>query len=271
MAELEQYQGQDIDFLEVAPENWMNVGGRFTQRFLALLERYPLICHGLSLSLGGLTPLDKTFLRQLKAFFDEHQVCFYSEHLSYCSDNNGHLYDLMPIPFTQAAADYVAERIMQVQDCLGRRIAVENTSAYLALGQEMSEPEFITAVAEKADCHLLLDVNNIYVNSVNFNFDARDYLRQLPGQRIAYCHIAGHHQEDRDLIVDTHGASVIEPVWELLHAAYAQFGVIPTVLERDFNLPPLDDLLLEMRKIAQCQTAQHKAEESHRTLASTLA
>ena len=253
MAELRQYNGQAIDFLEAAPENWIGVGGRAAQGFWSLLERYPLVCHGLSLSLGGMAPLDKELLRRLKAFFAERKVCFYSEHLSYCSDQDGHLYDLMPVPFTPAAADYVAGRIMQVQDYLGRRIAIENTSAYLALGQEMSEPEFIGLVAEKADCHLLLDVNNIYVNSVNFHFDALDYLRQLPGHRIAYCHIAGHYREASDLIVDTHGANVIAPVWKLLQAAYAEFGALPTVLERDFNFPPLDDLLTEINTIARYQ------------------
>lgn len=253
MTELEQHPVKEIDFLEAAPENWIEVGGRAGERFKRLLEDYPLVCHGLSLSLGGPAPLDKKFLRQLRTFLAEHQVGCYSEHLSYCSDQDGHLYDLMPIPFTRKAADYTAERISRVQNYLGRRIAVENTSAYLALGQEMSEPEFINLVIEKADCYMLLDVNNVYVNSVNFNFDPLDYLRQLPGWRIAYCHVAGHSRESSSLIVDTHGAEVIEPVWCLLQAAYKLFGAMPTVLERDFNFPPLDDLLGEMRTIAGYQ------------------
>lgn len=250
MDELEHYQGAAIDFLEVAPENWIGVGGQVGRRFEGLLKRYPLVCHGLSLSLGSPAPLDMDFLRQVRHFLDQHRVCCYSEHLSYCSDKDGHLYDLMPIPFTEKAACYVAERIARTQDFLGRRIAIENTSAYLSLAQDMSEPEFVTLVAEKADCRLLLDINNVYVNSINFNFDPVAYLRQLPSERIAYCHIAGHSREGKDLIVDTHGADVIKPVWDLLCAAYAQFGPLPTLLERDFNIPSLDHLLAELDTIA---------------------
>ncbi len=257
MPELEAGPAPGVDFMEVAPENWIGAGGALGRRFRHLTERYPFVCHGLSLSLGGPAPLDTDLLGRIKAFLDEHQIRGYSEHLSYCSDD-GHLYDLMPIPFTADAAHYVAGRIKRTQELLERRIAVENTSAYVAPGREMTETEFIRRVLEEADCALLLDVNNVYVNSINFDFDPVEYLRQLSGERIAYCHIAGHYREDDDLIVDTHGADVIPPVWELLDKAYEIFGVIPTLLERDFNFPGLDQLLREVRVISEYQQ-RHQA------------
>ncbi len=256
MPELEAGPAPGVDFMEVAPENWIGTGGALGKRFRRFTERYPFVCHGLSLSLGGPAPLDTNLLAQVKIFLDEHRMRGYSEHLSYCSDD-GHLYDLMPIPFTEDAVHYVAGRIRQTQELLERRIAIENTSAYVAPGQELTETEFIRCVLEEADCALLLDVNNVYVNSVNFNFDPVEYLRQLPAERIAYFHIAGHHREDDDLIVDTHGANVIPPVWRLLDKAYEIFGVVPTLLERDFNFPGLDKLLQEVHTISEYQK-QHR-------------
>jgi len=241
-----------VDFLEVAPENWMGVGGARGRQFRDLTERQPFVCHGLSLSIGGPSPLDETFLQRLKQFLDRYDIRCYSEHLSYCTDD-GHLYDLMPIPFTAEAVHYVAGRVRRVQEILERRIALENVSYYAAPGAELSEIEFLTAVLDEAGCDLLLDVNNIYVNSVNHRYDAIGFLRQLPGDRIAYGHIAGHFNEAEDLIVDTHGADVIPGVWGLLDAAYESFGVFPTLLERDFNIPPLADLLLEVDQIRALQ------------------
>ena len=241
-----------VDFMEVAPENWIRVGGRLGKRLRALTERHPFVCHGLSLSLGGPSPLDEAFVLEVKNFLDTHGVRCYSEHLSYCSDD-GHLYDLMPIPFTEEAVHYVAARIRRTQDLLERRIAIENVSFYAAPSAAMSELEFINAVLEEADCDLLLDVNNVYVNSVNHGYDAEGFLRGLPGERIAYGHIAGHYNEAEDLIIDTHGADVIDPVWALLDAAYAHFGVFPVLLERDFNLPPLAGLLEEVAQIHAAQ------------------
>ncbi len=242
----------DIQFMEVAPENWINVGGRYGKAFREYTERFPFVMHGLSLSIGSPAPLDWNMLAQIKAFMVEHSILSYTEHLSYCSDG-GHLYDLMPIPFTGEAVDYVADRIGQVQDFLGQRIAMENVSYYAAPQQEMSEIEFTNAVIDKADCNLLLDINNIYVNSINHHYDAREFLAALPGHRVVYGHIAGHYDEAEDLRVDTHGADVIEPVWELLDLAYKQFGVFPTLLERDFNIPPVDELLLEIGQIRSIQ------------------
>ena len=241
-----------VGFMEVAPENWINVGGQRKKFFNYFTERFPFVCHGLSLSIGGPSPLDRTFIRKLRQFMDEHNIRAYSEHLSYCTDD-GHLYDLMPIPFTEEAVSYVAGRIGQVQDMLGRRMAIENVSYYAAPGAELSEIDFINAVITEADCDLLLDVNNIYVNSVNHHYDPVEFLQALPGDRIAYGHIAGHYNEAEDLIIDTHGANIIDGVWDLLDKAYELFGVFPTLLERDFNLPPVAELLTEVQQIKHFQ------------------
>jgi len=243
----------EVDFMEVAPENWIDVGGQFGRRFRQISEFMPFVCHGLSLNLGGPAALDEPFVHRIKQFLDEHQVKCYSEHLSYCGDD-GHLYDLMPIPFTDAAVEYVSGRIRRTQDILERRIAIENVSYYCAPGAEMSEIEFICTVLSEADCDLLIDINNIYVNSVNHRYDPVAYLQALPANRIAYGHIAGHYDEADDLIIDTHGADVIDKVWDLLDVAYTHFGVFPTLLERDFNLPPIAELVQEMMRIGEAQT-----------------
>ena len=247
-----------VDFWEIAPENWIGVGGRYGKQLRRFTERYPFVTHGLSLSLGGPTPLDETFLHRLKRFLDEHRIRACTEHLSYCSDD-GHLYDLLPIPFTCEAVHYVAARIQRVQDILERRIAVENVSYYAAPGRELSEIEFVTAVLAEADCDLLLDVNNIYVNSVNHSYDAQDFLARIPAERIAYLHMAGHYRESDDLLIDTHGAPVADPVWDLLEGVYTRFGVIPTLLERDFNIPPLPELLGEVGRIAALQASHARS------------
>ena len=241
-----------VDFLEVAPENWMPMGGALKRRFRSFTDRYPFVCHGLSLSLGGPSPLDMTFLHALKDFLDSHRVRCYTEHLSYCSDH-GHLYDLMPIPFTEEAVHYVAARIRTVQDVLEQRIGIEHVSYYAAPQQEMSEIEFLNAVLEEADCGLLLDVNNAYVNGINHGYDPYRFIDALPGERIQYVHVAGHYNEDHDLKVDTHGSDVIDPVWHLLEYAYQRFGVLPTLLERDFNIPPLAELFQETAHIQRLQ------------------
>lgn len=242
-----------IDFFEIAPENWIGVGGRPRKQLDWFAERYPLTCHGLSLSLGGPDPLNEMFLHQVRRFLDHYQIPLYTEHLSYCTDG-GYLYDLLPIPFTEEAVMYLAARIRRTQEVLERRIAVENASFYVAAPiSEMDELAFVRAVLEEADCDLHLDVNNIYVNSINFNFDPYQYLRSLPGERIVYIHTAGHYRKAPDIVIDTHGETVIEPVWELLAEAYRQYGVRPTLLERDFNIPPLAELAGEVAHIAALQ------------------
>ncbi len=241
-----------VQFMEVAPENWINVGGRFGRQFREYTEQFPFVGHGLSLSLGGPSPLDETFLRRLRKFLDDHKFRYYSEHLSYCTDD-GHMYDLMPIPFTEEAVMHVASRIKRAQEILERQIAIENVSYYAAPGARLAEIDFINAVLQEADCTLLLDVNNIYVNSVNHQYDPLEFLGALPPERIAYCHIAGHYNEAEDLIIDTHGADVIQSVWDILDNAYRMYGVFPTLLERDFNFPPIDELLAEVNRISAVQ------------------
>jgi uncharacterized protein len=246
-----------IGFFEVAPENWMELGGKFGRQFRAFTERHAFVTHGLSLSLGSPAPLDERFVRRVGKFLDAHGIRYYTEHLSYCSDD-GHLYDLMPIPFTGDAVEYVARRIRRVQDILEREIAVENVSYYAAPGAEMTELEFVNAVLERAGCGLLLDVNNVYVNSINHRYDPVAFLDGLPVERVRYCHVAGHYVEAEDLRVDTHGADVCDPVWSLLDHAYGRFGAVPTLLERDFNIPPLPELLGEVERVRAAQ-ARHMA------------
>ncbi len=253
MGPLTEQPATQVGFYEVAPENWIGVGGARGREFHRFTERYRMIAHGLSLSIGSPSPLDEAFLHRLKRFIRQHDIHIYSEHLSYCSDG-GHLYDLLPIPFTEEAVHYVARRIHQVQDILEQPVAMENVSYYAAAAQDMNELEFVNAVLDEADCQMLLDVNNIYVNSINHNYDAKAFLTALPAERISYIHIAGHHHEDEDLVIDTHGADVTEDVWSLLALAYEQYGVLPTLLERDFNIPPLGELLIEVDRILDMQS-----------------
>jgi uncharacterized protein (UPF0276 family) len=243
-----------IDFFEVSPENWVGVGGPLGKQFRRLTERHRFVAHGLALSLGGPAPLDTAFLFELKRFLDHHDFSLYTEHLSFCSDE-GHFYDLYPIPFTEEAVHHVADRIHRTQDILERRIAVENASYYVQPPDaEMDELTFINAVLNEAGCHLHLDVNNIYVNSVNHGYDPVAFLRGLPGERIVYGHVAGHDLEPSGLVIDTHGQNTIEPVWGLLAEAYRCFGVFPTLVERDSNIPPLSGLLGEVERIQALQS-----------------
>lgn len=248
-----------IDFLEVAPENWIGLGGRFAKQLRAISERTPLITHGLSLSIGGPAPLDEDLVYAIKAFLADHNASIYSEHLSYTNDG-GQLYDLLPMPFTDEAVTYTAERVKRVQDILGQRMALENVSYYTTPKRQLSEIEFINQVVAAADCDLLLDVNNVYVNSVNHNYDPMEFIRAMPSERISYLHIAGHYYEDDGLIVDTHGADIIDPVWDLLEQTYALIGNKPTLLERDFNIPHIDTLMLELNQIREYQGANVKTD-----------
>lgn len=253
LPELEAGVPDAVGFFELAPENWAGMGGRSARQLRAFTERYPFVCHGLSLSLGGMLPLDVDLLKQTRAFMASHGIRLYTEHLSWSNDA-GQLYDLLPLPCTHEAVRWTAARIRQAQDVLGMRIGIENASTYVAPpGAEMSEAEFIRAVVHEADCLLHLDVNNILVNARNFGFDPLSFLHQLPLDRACYIHVAGHHTEPDGLVIDTHGASVIDEVWNLLEAAYRRAGVLPTCLERDFNFPPLAELGLEVAQIARLQ------------------
>ena len=242
----------DVDFMEIAPENWIHVGGALGKKLRFFTERYPFLIHGLSLSIGSPAPLDEQFVRDVKDFMAEHNILMYSEHLSYCGDD-GHLYDLMPIPFTDDAVRYVADRVRRVQDILEQRIALENVSYYAATDSSMTEKEFLLAVLDEADCDLMLDINNIVVNSINHQYNARDFLNDMPAKRIKYFHLAGHYVEAEDLRIDTHGSAVDADAWQLLDDAYKKFGPVPTLLERDFNFPPLEELLDEVRRIKNLQ------------------
>jgi len=259
LPQLMQQYGQpllaQLQFLEIAPENWIQAGGKYAAELDWLAQHYPIACHGLCLSLGGPDPLNVNFLKQVKQFLADFEIPLYTEHLSYCSDiANGYIYDLLPIPFTAEAVKYVAQRIRQTQDILERRIAVENASFYVAAPiSEMDEISFINAVLSEADCDLHLDINNVYVNSVNFGFDAYGFLEQIPAERIVYGHMAGHLQVEPDLLVDTHGEAIIDPVWQLLTYAYNKLAVFPTLLERDSHIPPLPALMQEVDRIAILQ------------------
>lgn len=246
LADLRALPAGRVDFVEAAPENWIGVGGTLGDAFETVAARMPVVLHGLSLSLGGPAPLDETFLARVRQFMDTHRCPLYSEHLSACGDARGHLYDLMPLPFSEEAVAHVVARIRRVQDVLGRRIAVENISYYAAPFQRMPEIDFVRAVLDEADCLMLLDVNNIVVNAHNHGYDADAFLDALPGERIAYLHVAGHYDDPDGLKIDTHGAAVDDHAWRLLERAYARFGPRPTLLERDFNLPPMDELLHEL-------------------------
>lgn len=254
-----------IDFFEISPENWMDLGGALGRRLRPFTERYPFVCHGLSLSLGGPAALNEALLHKISAFMDMHGVALFTEHLSYCGDD-GHLYDQLPIPFTSEAVTYVAARIRRTQDILERKIAIENSAFYVMADiAKMDEASFINAVLEEADCLLHLDVNNVYINSINHQYDASAFIRAMPAQRVVYMHTAGHSQEAPDLLVDTHAADVVEPVWALLDEAYHHIGVVPTLLERDSNIPPLDQLVGEVERIADFQRRHLRLHERYQS------
>lgn len=265
---------ESIEFFEIAPENWMEIGGRSRKDFDYFADCMPLAAHGLSLSIGGPQRLDEVFLKRVKRFLEQYKISLYTEHLSYTTDD-GQLYDLLPIPFTSEAVRYVAQRIRRVQEILERPIAIENASYYVASPiDELTEIEFINAVLTEANCYLHLDVNNVYVNSVNHRYDPREFIRAMPRERVVYMHVAGHYNEADDLIVDTHGADVIDPVWALLEFTYQNIGVRPTLLERDFNIPPLKQLVKEVQRIGKTQNRFERAiaaQPARRTAKATLA
>lgn len=237
------------DFIEFAPENWMDMGGYWGKTLKAATEKYPVLCHGLSLSIGSPDELDWDFLKRLKQFLNEHNVQVYSEHLSYSKCDNAHLYDLLPIPFREDAVKHIVQRLKQVQDFLERPVAIENVSYYTPIGAEMKESEFISQIVLESDCRLLLDINNVYVNAFNHGYDAKDFISELPLDRVAYIHMAGHEQVAPDLIIDTHGQDIIDPVYELFEWTIPQLNPVPVLLERDFNIPEMDVLRNEMDQL----------------------
>lgn len=243
------------DFVEVAPENWMNIGGYWKQQFNMVTEKYPLYCHGLSLSIGSPEKLDFEFLKQIKIFLDENNVELYSEHLSFSKVENAHLYDLLPIPFTKVAVNNVVDKIKQAQDFLNRKLVIENVSYYATLAKEMNEAEFINEIVTKSDCEFLLDVNNVFVNAFNHKYNPEKFIDELPINKVKYIHIAGHNQVNENLIIDTHGENIIDPVYKLLEYTMEKLNKdVPVLLERDFNIPELSELQNEIENIRNIKT-----------------
>jgi uncharacterized protein (UPF0276 family) len=237
-------------FIEVAPENWLEVGGNWKRLLEKAAERFPIYTHGLSLSIGSPDPLDKHFLKKIRHFLDDWGIAVYSEHLSYSKVDNAHLYDLLPIPFRKDAIDHVVNRIDQVQEILGRRLILEIVSYYSPIAAEMREVEFINEILNRSGCGLLFDINNIYVNGFNHGYDPWAFISELNTSQVAYIHMAGHERVSDDLIIDTHGEAIIDPVYELFEKAWNLLtGPVPVLLERDFNIPKLSSLHAEMLRL----------------------
>jgi len=247
-------------FIEVAPENWIGIGGFWKKQFRKAIEQYPLYTHGLSLSIGSPDSLDFDFLKKVKGFLAETNAQLYSEHLSYSKCDNAHLYDLLPIPFTHDAVRHVAERIRTVQEVLERKISIEIVSYYSPVNPEMTEIEFINGILTEVNCDLLLDVNNVYVNAFNHNYDAKQFIELLPMDRVSYIHMAGHYQVSEDLVIDTHGEAIIDPVFDLFDFSMRRLKRdVPVLLERDFNIPELEELKEEMIRLNAIKTAALKS------------
>ncbi len=243
-------------FIEVAPENWMGIGGYWKQEFKKVTEKYPLFCHGLSLSIGSPDPLNLEFLKEVKSFLNEYNVQLYSEHLSFSQVDNAHIYDLLPIPFTKDAVQHVAQKINQAQDFLERKLVLENVSYYTVLQQDIPEIDFINEIVSLTDCDLLLDVNNVFVNANNHNYDAQAYIDQVNFEHVKYIHMAGHRKVNESLIIDTHGSAIIDPVYELFHYTMQKMqNDVPVLLERDFNIPEMKELQTEINNLKRIKKA----------------
>ena len=237
----------NVDWFEALSENYMIPGGKPLHYLDRIRENYPIVMHGVSLSIGSTTPFDADYLRDLRKLADRIQPAWISDHLCWTGVHGQNIHDLLPLPYTEETANHVAERVGIVQDYLGRRILLENVSSYASyVDSTMTEWEFITEIAEKADCLLLLDVNNIYVSSYNHQFDAKAFIDGVPKNRVQQIHLAGH-QNNGDYIIDTHDAPVIDPVWDLYEYAISRFGAVSTMIERDDHIPELEVLVEELQ------------------------
>ncbi|MFM9835022.1 MAG: DUF692 domain-containing protein [Methylophilaceae bacterium] len=236
-----------VDWFEALSENYMIPGGKPLDYLDKIRANYPVVMHGVSLSIGSTAPVDKNYLRELKKLADRVEPKWISDHLCWTGVHGQNIHDLLPLPYTEEAAKHVAERVKIVQDFLGRQILIENVSSYASyIDSTMTEWEFINMIAETADCLLLLDVNNIYVSSYNHNFDAQAFIDGVPADRVQQIHLAGH-QNNGDYIIDTHDAPVIEPVWDLYRYAISRFGSVSTMIERDDHIPALEVLVEELQ------------------------
>jgi len=242
----------EIEWFEIAPENYIEIGGWVYRDFCKLAAIRPLIAHSIALSLGSLDPLNKTFIKQLKKFIHDHKIPLASDHICFSSYHQVQFDDLLPLPFTWEAVKHVSKKIRQVQEILEVPFAVENISYYAPSGApEMTEPEFIRAVIEESGAFLLLDINNVYVNAINHKFDPCDYLKQLPLDKVAYVHMAGHRQQKPDLLIDTHGAKIISDVWQLLDTLAGMTELHSVMIERDNEIPPIEALITELRQVRE--------------------
>lgn len=238
-----------VDWFEIISENYMVEGGKPLDYLTRIREHYPMVMHGVSMSIGSTEPLNFDYLQQLKALIKRVEPAWFSDHLCWTGVNGVNLHDLMPLPYTEEAVQHVADRVSQVQDYLGRQMLLENVSSYVSYSDsQMSEWEFLREVAERADCLILLDINNIYVSAFNHNFDPYTYLTAIPGERVYQFHLAGHTHEN-NLIIDTHDHPIADPVFELYAAAVQHFGRVSTMIERDDNIPPLPELLDELEQV----------------------
>jgi len=235
-----------IDWFEVLSENYLVPGGRPLHYLMRFRERYPLAMHGVSLSIGSTAPLDREYLRQLKALAERVQPAWISDHLCWTGVAGRNTHDLLPLPYTEEALTHVAGRVRTVQDFLGRRILLENVSSYVTFrDSQLTEWQFLTEIATRADCLILLDVNNIHVSAVNHEFDPLEYLQAIPVERVQQIHLAGHENHG-NYLVDTHDSNVSDPVWQLYAAAVRRFGAVATMIERDDHIPPLEELCAEL-------------------------
>lgn len=251
-----------VDWFEILSENYMVDGGKPLHYLNRIREHYPMVMHGVSMSIGSVEPLNRDYLKQLKALIQRVEPVWISDHLCWTGRNGLNLHDLMPLPYTEEAIQHVVERVAQVQDFLGRQILLENVSSYVSYSDsQISEWEFLREIAERADCLILLDINNIYVSAFNHNFDPDSYLQHIPIERVYQFHLAGHTHQD-NLIIDTHDHPIADPVFDLYARAVQRFGRVSTMIERDDNIPPLSELLDELdqvRTIAEQQLAKEVA------------
>lgn len=251
-----------VDWLEIISENYLVPGGAPLHHLDRLRADFPMVMHGVALSIGGTDALDLAYLRELKALAQRVQPAWVSDHLCWTGVNGQVMHDLLPLPLTEAMLRHVVARIGHVQDVLGRRLVLENVSSYVAFaGDEMAEHEFVAEVARRADCHLLLDVNNVHVSSVNHGFDAGAYLAAMPAERVVQIHLAGHSRGSDGLLIDTHDAPVCAEVWALYAQALALLGPRPTMIERDDHLPPLAALVAELDIARRLAAAVARAQQ----------